>query len=146
MLVYLDNCSYNRPFDDQMQIRIMLEARAKMYIQGLIIRKKIKLAVSFISRSENNDNPFIENRNSISRFFGFATKYIGSEYIEEVKNLRDDFMKMNIKMKDATHLACAVLAKCDYFITTDDKFIKRYNGNEIQVVNPINFLETVREV
>ena len=145
MLVYLDNCCYNRPFDDQTQIRILLEARAKMYIQGLIIRKKIKLAVSFISRSENDDNPFVENKNSISRFLGFATKYIGSEHIEEVRILRDNFMKMNIKMKDATHLACAVLAKCDYLITTDDKFIKRYNGNEIKTVNPINFLGIVKE-
>jgi predicted nucleic acid-binding protein len=146
MLIYLDNCCYNRPFDDQAQIRIMLETQAKMYIQRLIISKEIELAFSFISRSENSENPFIENRTSIFHFFRFATKYVGSENLEDIKNLRDNLMKMNIKMKDATHLACAILAKCDYLITTDDNFIKRYDGKEIKIVNPINFLENIKEV
>ena len=43
MLVYLDNCCYNRPFDDQTQIKIMLETKAKMYIQGLIADKEIDM-------------------------------------------------------------------------------------------------------
>jgi len=29
MKVYLDNCSYNRPFDDQSQMRIYLETQSK---------------------------------------------------------------------------------------------------------------------
>jgi hypothetical protein len=38
MLIYLDNCSYNRPFDDQNQIRISIETEAKIYIQEQIIK------------------------------------------------------------------------------------------------------------
>jgi hypothetical protein len=34
--IYLDNCAYNRPFDDQSQLRISLETQAKLYIQSLI--------------------------------------------------------------------------------------------------------------
>ena len=34
--VYLDNCTYNRPFDDQSHLRISLETQAKLYIQSLI--------------------------------------------------------------------------------------------------------------
>lgn len=34
--IYLDNCCYNRPFDDQSQIKIHLEAQAKLYIQAKI--------------------------------------------------------------------------------------------------------------
>lgn len=30
MRVYLDNCMFNRPFDDQSHIRIRLEAEAKL--------------------------------------------------------------------------------------------------------------------
>ncbi len=37
MLIYLDNCCFNRPFDDQKQIRIRIETEAKLYIQGEII-------------------------------------------------------------------------------------------------------------
>ena len=33
MRIYLDVCSFNRPFDDQSQLRIRLEAEAKLKIQ-----------------------------------------------------------------------------------------------------------------
>jgi len=41
--VYLDNCAYNRPFDDQAQIKIALETEAKKYVQRLIVEKAIDL-------------------------------------------------------------------------------------------------------
>ena len=34
MRVYLDNCCYNRPFDEQVQLRVRLETEAKMEIQS----------------------------------------------------------------------------------------------------------------
>ena len=37
MKIYLDNCCFNRPFDDQSQVKIHIEAQAK-----LDIKKKIK--------------------------------------------------------------------------------------------------------
>ncbi len=37
--VYLDNCSYNRPYDDQSQMRIHLETQAKIHIQDMIREK-----------------------------------------------------------------------------------------------------------
>jgi len=54
--VYLDNCCFNRPYDDQTQLRIELETKAKLYIQQQIIEKKIILATSVILEFENNDN------------------------------------------------------------------------------------------
>ena len=33
MRVYLDNCCYNRPFDEQAQLRVVLETLAKLSIQ-----------------------------------------------------------------------------------------------------------------
>jgi len=33
MKLYLDNCMFNRPFDDQSHINIRLEAEAKLNIQ-----------------------------------------------------------------------------------------------------------------
>ena len=35
--IYLDNCCYNRPYDDQNQLKIELETKAKLYIQDLIV-------------------------------------------------------------------------------------------------------------
>ena len=34
MSVYLDNCCYNRPFDDQNQLKIAIESAAKLAIQA----------------------------------------------------------------------------------------------------------------
>ena len=34
MRVYLDNCCYNRPFDEQVQLRVRLETEAKMEVQS----------------------------------------------------------------------------------------------------------------
>ena len=36
MRVYLDNCCYNRPFDEQTQLKVRLETEAKMEIQTLM--------------------------------------------------------------------------------------------------------------
>ena len=36
MRVYLDNCCYNRPYDEQVQLRIRLETEAKLHVQDLM--------------------------------------------------------------------------------------------------------------
>ena len=36
MRVYLDMCCYNRPYDDQSQLRVAMEAQSKLHIQNLI--------------------------------------------------------------------------------------------------------------
>jgi len=53
--VYLDNCAFNRPFDDQRQMRIFLEAQAKLHIQSLIADGKLALACSYMSLEEQYD-------------------------------------------------------------------------------------------
>lgn len=42
MRVYLDNCCYNRPFDDQGQVRIRLETEAKLRVQALMRTDEIE--------------------------------------------------------------------------------------------------------
>jgi len=49
MRVYLDNCCFNRPFDDKSQIRVKLEAEAKLYIQEEIRLGKLELIWSYIA-------------------------------------------------------------------------------------------------
>ncbi|VFM96165.1 MAG: hypothetical protein BECKG1743E_GA0114224_100406 [Candidatus Kentron sp. G] len=68
MRVYLDNCAFNRPFDDQGHIRIRLEAEAKLYLQEKIKNREIALVWSYILDIENDRNPFEEKRNAIRRW------------------------------------------------------------------------------
>ena len=43
MRVYLDMCYYNRPYDDQSQIKVSLETQAKLHIQDQIQKKQLEL-------------------------------------------------------------------------------------------------------
>lgn len=65
MKIYLDNCCFNRPFDDQSQIRIRLEAEAKLKIQADILGGNFELVWSYILEAENLANPFEERKKAI---------------------------------------------------------------------------------
>lgn len=78
MKIYLDNCCFNRPFDDQSQLRIKLESEAKLKIQE-DIREGIHLLVwSYILDYENSKNPFEERKKQISKW-----KRCAKEDVEE---------------------------------------------------------------
>jgi hypothetical protein len=62
MRVYLDVCSFNRPFDDQSQLRIRLEAEAKLRIQEEIRAREIELVWSYILDYENDKNTYLERK------------------------------------------------------------------------------------
>jgi hypothetical protein len=121
-------------------MRVILEAQAKLFIQRLIVEKKLELVVSYVSRYENSFNPEIERREAINKFFRNAAVYIGREWEEKAKIIAEEIMKMRIHYNDALHIACSILAECDLFITTDDYMIKHYNG-KIVVCNPLKFIE-----
>ncbi len=57
MRIYLDNCCYNRPYDDQSQLRISLEAQAKMHIQSMIRNDELELVTSFMLTFEKLKEP-----------------------------------------------------------------------------------------
>ena len=140
MKVYLDNCSYNRPFDNQSQIRIYLETQAKLYIQRLILDGRLQLATSYVSRYENGVSPHTSNKITIERFFENTTTFVDIDKAENIEKKAEEIMQFGVKSKDALHIACAIEADCDYFITTDDEILKKYIGNEINVYSPIEFL------
>ena len=126
-------------------MRIFLETQAKLHIQHLILQKKLELVCSFVLRYENNENSDLAHRDSIAEFFLNASHYIGIEAIGDIRQTANDLMQKGIKMKDAAHLACAIKAECDYFITTDDKLLKKQLGDKIRVRSPLTFLDTVEE-
>ena len=48
-------------------------------------------------------------------------------------------MQTGVKFKDACHVASAIYAGCDYFISTDKRLLK-YKTDEIKMVTPIEFV------
>ena len=57
--IYLDNCCFNRPYDDQSQFKIALEAQCKLRIQNRIKAGELTLVASYMLRYECAANPHI---------------------------------------------------------------------------------------
>ena len=76
MKIYLDNCCFNRPFDDQSQLRIRLESEAKLKIQEDIRAGKFQMAWSYILDYENSKNPFPERKIRIGECKKYSDLYI----------------------------------------------------------------------
>jgi predicted nucleic acid-binding protein len=143
--IYLDNCCYGRPFDNQDDIEIYNETQAKMLIQSLIKTKEIELAYSSISVEEIGGYPFEENRNAILGFIeDNATYYVDKDRDETAIAMTEEIMKTGVRLKDASHTACAIIAKCDYLVTTDKRLIK-HQDNRVKIVSPISFMEIWRD-
>jgi hypothetical protein len=41
---------------------------------------------------------------------------------------------------DALHIACAEAMDCDYFLSCDDRLLKRYKDHLLEVKNPVEFI------
>ncbi|MDR3291545.1 MAG: type II toxin-antitoxin system VapC family toxin [Methanobrevibacter sp.] len=138
MKIYLDTCCYNRPFDDQNQVKIELESTAKLYIQNKIYEGEYDLVWSFMLDYENNDNPYEDRRENIQIWENIATEFcdLAREVLEQGKKLQ----KLGIKENDALHMSCAIFTKCSYFLTTDYKLTNR-DLDKIKIVNPIEFIK-----
>lgn len=138
--IYLDMCCYNRPYDDQSQLKVAMETQSKLHIQSLIKDKKLELIVSYMLRYECSKNPFEMRRNTIFEFMREnAFGYVGDERKEMVEAKAFEIMKTGIKFKDACHVASAIYSRCEYFISTDVRLLK-YCTEEIKMVTPIEFI------
>ena len=139
-LLYLDTCSFNRPYDDQSLLRNYLESEAKTFIQEEILQKTFELAWSYIMDYEISFNPFPDRKIQILKWKNIAKIDIDESII--VINRAHKIMQQNIKSKDALHLSCAIEAECKYFITTDRKILNKSIDNII-IVDPIDFIKMI---
>lgn len=135
--VYLDNCCYNRPFDDQTQLKIQLETLAKLKIQKDIRDGIYELAWSYILDYENGLNPFEEKRQSIEPWRNIASHNVTET--ADIIRLAEQLKEKGIKTYDSLHIACAVNAGCDFFLTTDKKLLN-HKVEGIRIVDPISFI------
>lgn len=143
MRIYLDNCCFNRPYDDQSYISISLETQAKLYIQDLIRKGQLEMAASYMLDYENSQNPYEMRRNAITRFIeNNMTIYVSNAKSDLVIQMATEIMKTGVKYKDACHVACAILAECEYFLTTDRRLLK-YKTEKIKMINPLDFIKVL---
>ena len=145
MRIYLDNCCYNRPYDDQLQMRIHLDTEAKLHIQDMVKNNELELVTSYMLDYENAKNRFWHKRQAISEFMNENEAYYVSQgRNEEAIQIAEEIKKTGVKNADALHVACAILAKSNYFITTDDRLLK-YRSEKVEIVTPGEFVRRVEE-
>ena len=142
--LYLDNCCYNRPFDNLEQEKINLEANAIENIFRKHINKEVEIyksmAIDFEISKIKSDN----KRRQVEDLYD-AIESIEIAYSQKIKQRAIELREYNIKDMDSLHLAFAESEDVDYFITTDRLLInasKRANL-KIKVINPIEFIMEV---
>ena len=141
----MDNCCYNRPYDQVQQMTVELEARAKMSIQRDIKAGKYELVTSEVLTYEIQSHPIEMTRNAILAFIEDQSSFhVGTEQDEEIDKAARKIMTTGIHYKDACHVASAIFAKCSYFLTTDKRLLK-YKTDKIQMRNPIDFIREMEE-
>lgn len=140
--LYLDMNIYNRPFDDQSQVRIKLETIAINVILKTIKSGRFTLLWSFMVEFENSLNPYDDVRIEIEMVSKLASEYVNMS--DEILEAAKEMESVGIKPRDAVHLACAIKAKADWFLTCDDKLIKkaRFIKDDIIITNPLDFVRS----
>ena len=139
MRAYPDNWCLNRPFDDQRQMRVRLEAEATLCIQEHIRQGTLELVWSYMLDFENAANPFEERRTTISGWRQYATRDV--EETAMILQRANILAGMGLKAKDALHIACAIAGECPYFVTTDDDILRRRQDvHDITVLDPTAFV------
>ena len=136
--IYMDNCCFNRPYDDQTSLLIQLETEAKLFIQSAIMQGTFELVWSYILDYENAANPYHNRKQAIVKWKKIAILDI--DVSDSIENCGKGILLKGIKKKDALHLACAIEAKCDFFLSTDKKLLRTL-FDEITVISPIDFIK-----
>ena len=143
MKIYLDMNIYNRPFDDHSQVRVGLETIAVFEIFQMVKSGSLLLIWSFMLEYENSLNPYDDIRIEIERVSFLASEDVMSS--ENIRKAARQYEKKGIKPRDALHIACAVKSGAEYFLSCDDKLVRKAAvlGINLKTVNPIDFIREV---
>ena len=141
MKLYLDNCCYNRPFDDQSQERIYLESEAILSILKRGEQQQFKILGSPILQLEMNQMRDENKKQKVRNLYQVIHEEI--TYTKEVKARSTEIMELSkIRSFDALHIAIAESASVNVILTTDDKLEKMASRLDlkVKVQNPLKFV------
>ena len=126
-------------------MRVRLETEAKLQIQALAKQKLIALIWSYVLDYENSRNPIASRQESIALWRTIASHQVQAN--AQLAVLAEECaVKYAIKSFDALHLACALTARADFLVTTDDQFLRKLKGEQaIRVIPPIEALSILEQ-
>jgi predicted nucleic acid-binding protein len=141
--VYLDVCCLNRPFDDQTQDRIHLEAEAVLLILTHVERGRWHWIGSEALNYEIKQTPDAERRLRLELLTTAVASTVLVEAIEEAR--ARELEMLGFHALDALHLSCAESGGADVLLTTDDRLLRlavRFSAQlRLRVANPLTWLQ-----
>jgi predicted nucleic acid-binding protein len=144
MLIYLDMCSLQRPIDDKIQLRVVVEAEAVLGIIALCESGQAVLVSSDALEYETGRNPHPVRKAYALGVLGKAGRFV--PLAPEVEQRAQALNEAGLKPLDALHLACAVEARADYFCTCDDRLLKRARAIHTGPPKLVSPLELIAEI
>jgi predicted nucleic acid-binding protein len=135
--VYFDICALQRPLDEQVQVRIRLEAEAVKALIQLCEAGVVEMVSSAAHQIENDKNPHPDRKAHATNVLSLAAHRASNS--SAVRTRTAEYVASGLGKLDAFHLALAVESEARYFCTTDDKLIRRAKRLDTQgthVVSP----------
>jgi predicted nucleic acid-binding protein len=140
--IYLDVCCLNRPFDDQRQDRVRLEAEAVLLILGRCEAGEWQWISSAVVEEEVDNTPSRERRSRVRAMLSGVQSVVALTAAAVTR--AQALQAMGFRTYDALHLACAEQAAVDVFLTTDDRVLRiatRHTAQlPVRVANPLAWL------
>jgi predicted nucleic acid-binding protein len=141
--LYLDVCCLNRPFDDQTQARIHLEAEAVLVILARCEQEQDwEWLASEAVDWEIDQTPDPERRRRVRLLASHACRSVSVGDSETERAL--EIVGWGVSALDALHLACAENGGAEVFLTTDDKLLRKAGAYaeklNVRVENPLAWL------
>jgi predicted nucleic acid-binding protein len=142
MRIYLDVCCLNRPFDDQTQERIHLEAEAVVLILLRVHAGALRWVSSEVVDHEIGLTPDGARRRRVAMLAQSAGEQVVVEDVDAQRAA--ELEAAGVRPFDALHVACAERAGVDVLLTTDDKLLRAAArlGDRIRVAvkNPLAWI------
>ena len=141
-LVYLDVCCLNRPFDDQRQARIRLEAEAVRAVLAAVADGDVRWLGGEVLDAEIARNPDAERRRQVQALAALAPERV--TLVEVDRQRARGLVEAQLGTFDALHLAGAEARRADVLLTTDDRFVRRAArvdpASPVRVLNPVTWV------
>ena len=145
MRIYLDICCFNRPFDDQSDLIVRLQTEAKLHVQEMIREGALDLVWSAIMDIENSANPDLNRKVAVADWQQLGV--VNVSVSDPVEKVAETLSLFGVKPMDALHVACAIEAHAEYFLTTDKALLRKMTRHDsIRVVDPVDFIHALKDI
>jgi len=145
--IYLDASALNRSFDDQRPSRNRLEAEAVLVILESVETGQVKLVGSAALIYENLKSPLVDRREYVATYLALARTFVSASpsLLDRARQIE----RKGIASIDALHLASAERGQATWFVTCDDRILKRARLGKLDVSvavgTPIEFVARRRD-